>query len=187
MSISYFFCTVNDRRSGESYTILTSLVRQILNIFEETAGIGETLKSMFATNCRDPNVKELSVLLATVARLSTASHFIIDGLDECNDSDRREILATLGELIRQIPRGIKIFISSRWLDSELLESFKEISIGVSRDCSDIDLYVREIVDEKIGDRSIVIKDPRMAEEIKQCLIGKAGGMYGPVRLLISTC
>lgn len=187
MSISYFFCTLNDRRSRESQTILTTLARQILNIFEETKEIAESLRSMFVTNHRDPTIKELSVLFASVARLPTASYLVIDGLDECNDCDRTEILTFLSALMRQIPHGIKILISSRWMDSELLKNFQQISIHTSRNRSDIELYIREIVDEKIRDRIIVIKDPSMATEIKQCLIRKSGGMYGPVVYSISTC
>lgn len=187
MSISYFFCTSNDQRSEEPRTILTSLARQILNIFDETKEIGDSLKSMFVTNHREPNIKDLSELLVSVARLPTASYLIIDGLDECSDSDRREILGCLGVLIRGIPRGIKILISSRWMDSELLENFTQISLQTSRNRSDIELYIREIIDAKIKDRSIVIKDPCMAEEIKQALIQKAGGMYVPVEFPNTLC
>lgn len=179
MSISYFFCTLNDRRSREPQTILTTLARQILNIFEETMEIAESLRSMFVNNHRDPTIKELSELFASVARLPTASYLVIDGLDECNDSDRTVILTFLSGLMRRIPHGIKILISSRWMDSELLKNFHQISIHNSRNRSDIELYIREIVDEKIRDSIIVIKDPSMAKEIKQCLIRKSGGMYGP--------
>lgn len=187
MSISYFFCTVNDRRSQEPHTILTTLARQILNIFEETTEIADSLRSMFVTSHREPNIKELSVLFASVTRLPSASYLIIDGLDECSDCDRREILAFLSVLMRQIPSGIKILICSRWMDSELLKNFHQISIDTSRNRSDIELYICEVVDEKIRDRSIVIKEPRMAKEIKECLIRKSGGMYGPVNLSVSAC
>lgn len=111
-SISFFCCTFDDRRSHEPRTILTTLVRQILNIFKETKEIGESLKSMFITNNRQPTIKELTLLLASVARLPTASYLIIDGLDEYNDRDRRAIMASLDILMRQIPSGIKILISS---------------------------------------------------------------------------
>lgn len=185
MSISYFFCTLNDRRSREPHTIITTLTRQILNIFEETKDIGDSLKSMFLTNHREPNMKEVSSLLASVAGLPTASYLIIDGLDECNDCDRREILSLLGGLMRQIPRGIKILISSRWMDSELLESFHQISIHSTRNCSDIELYIREIINKGISEKSIVVKEPWMVEEMKQCLIRKSGGMYDPSYHLFS--
>lgn len=187
MSISYVFCTLNDCRSRELHTILTTLTRQILNTFDETTEIATTLKAMFVTNHREPNIKEVTSLLASVARLPTVSYFVIDGLDECNDNDRKEILACLGLLIRQIPGGLKILISSRWMNSELLEGFEQISVDTSRNHLDIEVYIRNIIDERISDQRIVIKGPRMAEEIKECLIRKSGGMYCLVRSSISTC
>lgn len=189
MSISYFFCTFNDPRSRKPQTILSSLTRQILNIFEETGEIGEHLKLMFVTDhrAREPNIKELSALFTSVTRLPAVAYLVIDGLDECEDSDRREILSCLSVLIRQDPYRIKVIILSRWMDSELLEDFGQISIQSASNCSDIELYIREVIDKKINERSIVIKESSIAEEIKQGLIQKSDGMYVPDICSNSTC
>lgn len=70
------------------------------------------------------------------------------------------------------------------MDSDLLKDFHQISIHTSRNRSDIKLYIREIVDERIRERIIVIKESSMAKQIKQCLIWESGGMYSPVVLSI---
>lgn len=176
-SISYFFCDFNDPRSREPKTILTSLARQILNIFDETPEISERLKSMFETNHREPKINELSELLLSVSQLPTASFLLIDGLDECEDSDRREVLSCLTNLIRKSQSRIKIILSSRWMDIlESLENFRPISLESSRNCEDIELYIRGTIDQRILDRIIRIRKPSLAEEIKNALIQKSDGM-----------
>lgn len=178
-SISYFFCTINDPKSRDPRTIISSLTRQILNIVDETPEIAAKLKSMFPSLAgRAPGIKELSPLLASVARLPATAYLLIDGLDECEDSDRRQVLSGIRNLIRDSKCRIKAIISSRWMDIvQFLDGFHQIALESSGACSDIELFVRGSIDEKIQDGSIVIKDPFLAEEIKQALIQKSDGMY----------
>lgn len=178
-SISYFFCDFNDRKSRQTRTILSSLARQILNVFEETPEIGEKLKSMFLTNHMEPDVNELSEFLLCLSQLPNTAYLLIDGLDECDDSDRREILSFLKKVVRDGQCRIKVIISSRWdLDiSNALQDFHRISLGSSGTCSDIGVFIRDIIDQRLADGSIEIKEPSMAEEIKEALIQKSDGMY----------
>lgn len=92
-SISYFFCSFSDPTSREPQTILRCLIKQILNILDETPEIGETLKSLYLKNHREPTIGELSRLFASVARLPRTAYLLVDGLDECGDSDRRQVLS----------------------------------------------------------------------------------------------
>lgn len=72
---------------------------------------------------------------------------------------------------------IKVIISSRWMDVfKSLENFGQISLESSRNRQDIEHFVREIIDEKIDDGSIIINQLSMAEEIKRALIEKSDGM-----------
>lgn len=180
-SISYFFCDFNDRRSREAPTILSSLARQILNVFDETPEMGEKLKMMFVTNHREPKIEELSALLTCVAQLPATAYIFIDGLDECEDPDQRQILSFLTKLIRDGQCKVKVIISSRWeVDiSKSLGGFRQISLDSSRASPDIAMFIRNIIDQKLEDGSIVIKQPSMAEEIKDALIRKSDGMYAP--------
>ncbi|KAL0630785.1 hypothetical protein Q9L58_010363, partial [Maublancomyces gigas] len=176
-SISYFFCDFNDRISREPQTILRSLTRQILNAFDETPEIGETLKSMFNSH-NEPRIKELSALLASVSQLPTTAYLILDGLDECQDSDRRQLLKSFTDLIRGGKGLIKIIIASRWMNLlKSLDSFSQISLESANNSADIGHFVRGIIDEKIEDETIAITQPSMAEEIKQTLIRKSDGMF----------
>lgn len=181
ISISYFFCDFNDQISREPRTILRSMTGQILNAFDETPKIRETLKSMFHSHndqgSNEPGMKELSALLASVTQLPTTAYLLLDGLDECEDSDRRQLLTSLTVLIRGGKGRIKVIIASRWMNLfKLLEGFRQISLESAKNSVDIEHFVRSIIDEKIEDETIAIKEPSMAEEIKQALIRQSDGM-----------
>lgn len=176
-SISYFFCDFNNQQSRGTRTILGSLARQILHIFDETPEIDEKLKSMFVTNHREPTIEDLFALLECIARIPATAFLLIDGLDECGDSDRRQVLSFIKQVFRDRQCKIKVIVSSRWdLDiSNALADFQQISLG-SGTCSDIELFVRDIVDRRLADGSIETQNPAMAQEIKTALIEKSGGM-----------
>ncbi|KAL0633008.1 hypothetical protein Q9L58_008114 [Maublancomyces gigas] len=177
-SISYFFCDFNNQQSRGTRTILGSLARQILHIFDETPEIDEKLKSMFVTNHREPTIEDLFALLECIARIPATAFLLIDGLDECGDSDRRQVLSFIKQVFRDSQCKIKIIVSSRWdLDiSNALVDFQQISLG-SGTCSDIELFVRDIVDRRLADGSIETQNPAMAQEIRTALIEKSGGMF----------
>lgn len=161
------------------------MARQILNIFDETEEIRETLKSMFDSD-NEPAMKELSALLASVTQLPTTAYLVLDGLDECEDSDRRQLLTAFTDLLRTGKGRVKIIISSRWMNHlQTLQSFSQISLESSKNSADIQYFVRGIIDEKIADETIVIKQPSMAEEIKQALIQKSDGMYVALKSFVS--
>lgn len=177
-SISYFFCEVTRQTSRDPRTILCSLARQILNVLDETPKIGETLKSMFLSPQKEPEIQELCSLVASVVNLSTTSYLLIDGLDECDDAIRLQVLSCLSILMKNAKAGLKVLLTSRWMNiPKYLETFLQISLQSSRDSSDIDQYIRQMIDNKIEEEIIVVRNPTIADEIKLALIQKSDGMY----------
>lgn len=173
IAICYFFCTLNDRISLDAQVILRSLIRQILNVFNQTPAIEKRLRSMLLTPDLEPSVNELSKFFASVTQLATTSYLVIDGLDACEDSARREVLAFLARLIRDGAGRIKVVVASRWIDdSEPLNGFRQISAG---NPVDIEQCIGHMVDESIEDGTITITAPSMAKVIKQALISKSDG------------
>lgn len=139
--------------------------------------IAESLKSMFLSAHMEPGVKALSQLLASVTQLGTTFYLLIDGLDECEDSARREVVTCLAGILHDSKGRIKVIIASRWMNiSKPLKDFRQISLEASRNSTDIELYIRQMIDESIENETITIKDPSMAEEIQQALISKSDGM-----------
>lgn len=177
-SISYFFCDFNNQQSRGTRTILGSLARQILHIFEETPEIDGKLKALFVTNHREPDIEELFALLEQIARLPATAFLLIDGLDECEDSTRCQVLSFITRVMADSQSKIKVIVSSRW-DLHIFKAsadFRQITLGSAGTCSDIDLFVRDIVDRRFADGSIEVQNPAMIQEIKRALIEKSDGM-----------
>jgi predicted NACHT family NTPase len=106
-------------------------------------------------------------------------YIILDGLDECNPSERRVLLEAISSLITIKPK-LKVFIASRiGLQGEIKRKFPtltRVSMGVSGAVLDISVYIRESIQQRILDRQLVTRDLELAEEIERRLATHADGM-----------
>lgn len=190
-SISYFFCDFRNQQSREVRTILGGLVRQILTVFHQIPPEMEIeLEAMFFRNHhRKPGNEELFQLLVSVVQLSATAYIVIDGIDECKDDDRRQLLLYLNKLIRISKSKVKIFVSSRpEVDiSKSLGNFHPIVLDPSTTRSDIEVFIHDVIDQKLQPGGgLVINHSSMAGEIKLALIDGSNGMYvvsAPTRAL----
>ncbi|KAH8205298.1 hypothetical protein TruAng_000545 [Truncatella angustata] len=110
-----------------------------------------------------------------------SSYIIVDGLDECDNSNQKQLLAALSSLARSSP-NIRLFLSGRpSLDKDLRKYFKEsvesLVIGGDSTGEDIHAYVEHIIDERIDDGDLRVRDPTLARTVKQTLIRGAQGMF----------
>lgn len=132
---------------------------------------------MFLTPRKEPEIQELCSLVASVIDLSTTSYLLIDGLDECDDAIRLQILSCLSILMKNAKAGVKVLLTSRWMNiPKYLGTFLQISLQSSRNSSDIDQYIRQMIDNKIEEETIVVRNSAMVDEIKLALIQKCDGM-----------
>lgn len=117
-------------------------------------------------------------LFGRVIGLKT-SYIIIDGLDECNKSERETILRALATLAFS-GLNMKIFISSRdGLAEEIrkrFDSIDHISMNNPLTDNDITTYVNGVIEEKITTQDLRVGDSSLVEEIKQTLVQRADGM-----------
>lgn len=158
------------------------MIKQILTVFDQIPSeLEKELDSIFFKNHhREPEIEELYKLLVSITQLSTTTYLFIDGLDECKDENRRQLSFYLNKLIRNSKSKVKVFVSSRpELDiSQSFDNFHLISLGISTTHPDIELFIHNVIDQKLGNRSLVVKKPCMVEKIKEALIRGSEGMYG---------
>lgn len=158
------------------------MIKQILTVFDQIPSeLEKELDNIFFKNHhREPEIEELYKLLVPITQLSATTYLLIDGLDECKDENRRQLSFYLNKLIGNSKSKVKVFVSSRpELDiSQTLDSFHLISLGTSTTHSDIELFIRNVIDQKLRNRSLVVKKPCMVEKIKEALIQGSEGMYG---------
>ncbi|KAF8242919.1 ankyrin [Wilcoxina mikolae CBS 423.85] len=156
VSISYFFCDFANRQSLEICTVLRSLIKQILNVFVDkiSPALERGLERAFIESPADPSSDQLFDMLVPITKLySATTYLILDGLDECNDFDRRQLISYLQRLSRNR------------------------SQATSGTNSDIAAFITQELDERIQQKRLVVRQPGMIEEIQSALIEGSEGMY----------
>ncbi|EXJ60980.1 hypothetical protein A1O7_05133 [Cladophialophora yegresii CBS 114405] len=106
--VAYFFCSYHDAESLNARAILGSLVRQILSFLNHEA--------FDIIAVPDPSIfdeDDMTTLLLTLLSARARQLFIlIDGLDECTESELGKLLASLHTMLRSRHR-FHLFCSSR--------------------------------------------------------------------------
>ncbi len=125
-------------------------------------------------------VSELTVLLRQILAQSDRSYIFIDSLDEFEPGERRDLLDCLASLGSSGP-GLKVFLAGREsLSGELkdklpgIERLSMASVGAN---TDVTLYVKEALQERIENRDLVVGDQSLILDIEQAITKHADGVY----------
>ena len=176
----YFFCDFANRQSLEIRTILSSFIKQILTVFTKIPqDLQHQLEEDFGGLRAELTLDELFGLLVKVAQLSAITYFIIDGLDECSDHERRRLLLYLQKLTTARKDGIKVLISSRE-DGDIsrdVQKYRKISLDSSQTSTDINTFVEAELHRRVEEGNLVVGHPSMILEIQEALKRGADGMH----------
>ncbi|KAF8249116.1 hypothetical protein K440DRAFT_641482 [Wilcoxina mikolae CBS 423.85] len=162
--------------------IPVSFIRQILNVFENISPeLNDYLQGLFMDvgSLADPNVGVLFQALAQVELLADTSFFIVDGLDECNDSERRQLLWNLKLLGGMSNRRIKVVVSSREevdISSFLRDHSHEVPLA-ARAVADIGCFIRQELNQRIEDQRLIVGRQPMIQNIQDALVAGSDGMF----------
>lgn len=176
--VSFFFVRFDDIYSQSSEVIIRSLACQTLARASVDDSLLELMEKSDALMFDSESL--LDVLSHQIALLDDY-FLVIDGLDECNMSNRRSILKFLTLLRQKCLKGrVKVIVSAR--DSvtnqvhSFFPSFSRVIVGSDETNRDLTLFAHEILAEKQrGDWSV--GDPKLIDTILHS-IGLGGeGMY----------
>lgn len=122
---------------------------------------------------------EILELLRKLMPPPTISYIVIDGVDECDKSDRDKLLQTLLSLVL-LGSNVRLFLSSRAsLREEIQTWFSEFG-QISMDCQaahdDIAMYITSAIKANIQNGDLKVRDQNLVEEISQALVNGAHGM-----------
>ena len=129
------------------------------------------------------NSKELSfaeseaVLIQLIETYQyTTTTLIVDALDECHESLRRELIGAFDRLINK-STSLKILISSRRNDDIQRRIGQKANIGISAtdNQKDISKFVADEIEKNKKDRRIQIPED-LQQQIIETLLKKSGGM-----------
>ena len=135
------------------------------------------------TNSSQPGYDELeAVLLATIQRFDRI-FFVVDALDECPPDERMHLLKfcfSIATPTGTSPGTVKIFITSR-RENDINRAFQQrsiptIEIEAATVDSDISIYVKAQIEQRLQDGRLVLKDLALKEKLLSVLTTKAGGM-----------
>lgn len=119
----YFYCDYSNHKTLEVLGILENFILQLLL----KVAIPEAIQSTLATaynGIRKPYVDKLLGILSMALRLFNYGQvfFVLDGIDECGDSDRIDLLAAIRSIVKPGPTTVRFFLASR-ADVDLNRTF----------------------------------------------------------------
>jgi hypothetical protein len=161
--------------------ILRSFVKQ-LAVSPEKDALHHSLAQIYyqkaapGFNSKELSFTESEALLIQLIGTYQCTTLIVDALDECHASLRRELIEAFDRLINK-STNLKILISSRRNDDikRRLEQKANVGISATDNQKDISKFVADEIEKNKKDRRIQIpKD--LQEQIIQTLLVKSGVM-----------
>ncbi|KAH9221985.1 hypothetical protein DL95DRAFT_326756, partial [Leptodontidium sp. 2 PMI_412] len=179
-AIAYFYVEYRLPETQLLSNILGSLIRQICASSEDAF---EELDS-FHRECNEkskhpvlPTCEQLGELLSRISRCFECVMIVIDGLDESSDPQERSSTLNLLSTLSTPGNGtIKVVYTSRdEIDIRRnFESFEGMSIAARS--NDLELYVAAVIELRIKNKSLRLRDPALKEIIINGIVSKANGM-----------
>ncbi len=163
---------------SELDTILRSIIRQSLGDADIPGDVDTCLEEI--ANNPLSGTAELQNLLQKVISSSRMSYVIIDGLDECEKHERNLVFDILRSVNLSERPKVKLFLASRESVAEEINnrfpSLLHASMNVAEAQSDIAIYIRENLEERVKNRELVVGNKKLLQEIQDALTDGAQGM-----------
>lgn len=181
--VAYFFCKHDISESLQARTILGSLARQLLRITTDL-DVAAELCNGTALDLDDV----LNVLRRTLPS-GYKAYFVLDGLDECDPSEREMLIQQLQELQKLLV--LHLCIAYRVEASNALELSAERFTGtlfasIPDANPEIEAYIDAELEGCLKSKKLVIGEPTLIEEIEDALLKGAQGMFLWVALQIQS-
>jgi Cdc6-like AAA superfamily ATPase len=179
LSVVYFFCRYDDLQSLSPRTIIGSIARQIishlkLDISKVISGL--QLEVMGTDEVFDTLQKILSTEASEPQKLS----IVLDGVDECNETDGKAVLKYFNRLINSGNNVYHIFLSSRpdvthWV-SKILPPRFTLSMSASGCRDEMAPYIDYALKASLEDGRLSIGNSDIITKIRDTLLSNSHGM-----------
>ncbi|KAF2793318.1 hypothetical protein K505DRAFT_277134, partial [Melanomma pulvis-pyrius CBS 109.77] len=185
IAVAYFFCRHDNSESLKGQTVIGSLARQLLRTMPDLAMVAELCDE---TNS-SPDFDEILELLCRALPPNYKAYFVLDGLDECVQSERDILVQQLKKL--QETLTLLLCVSFRLEPNNALEldpaRFVAARItSIPDDNPDIEAFIEAELAYCLESRKLVIGDPTLILEIQDALLEGSKGMFLWVALQIQS-
>lgn len=176
--INFFFCEHDHAVSLMARTILGCLMRQCISRDNIPETVQQGLQTVLENDTVDED--ELTTFFVQQSDIARTHYILIDGLDECAESERDKILDAFRALLGLKKPRIKLFLSGR---DAIFNAFGQASSDgyhQTMNCNDvlaeIEIAIDALIREKKQQHKLVLQDPDLEQEIRIALKLGAGGM-----------
>lgn len=174
IAVAYIYCNFRRQHQQKLQDLLSSLLKQLV---QEQPTIPDNLKSFYERH-KDkrtrPSANEIQGVLEGIAVNFSRVFIIVDALDECQISDgcRHKFLSNLFDL--QAKCCANLFATTRPISSieKAFEGSESLEIRASEE--DVRKYLDGYMFRLPG---FVVRNIKLQEEIKTCIVEAADGMY----------
>ncbi|RYC78041.1 hypothetical protein BFJ63_vAg19085 [Fusarium oxysporum f. sp. narcissi] len=186
LPVSYFFCDHNNPESLRARTILGSLARQLLCTVKELTTMSDDLAVM------GPPILDSDGIIHLLGRTlnpTCRAFFILDGLDECDENQREDMIRRLQEIQSVFPLLVCLSFRQEAGNAVTLrpEHFAKPSlIFIPENNPDIAEFIQTELERRLESRRLRVGVPTLVLEIRDALLERAQGMFLWVVLQINS-
>lgn len=110
LSCAYYFCRFSPTGTDTCVEVLRTAVAQLVKCQPDLL---PHIHQNYVYKALNPSLKCMKDLLAQVLSGLHLSRIVLDGIDECHETQQKEILTTFLSLQKNAPNSCKLLISSR--------------------------------------------------------------------------
>ncbi|KAI1178340.1 hypothetical protein F4777DRAFT_114476 [Nemania sp. FL0916] len=175
-AIIQIYLANRDQKQQTASNLLPAILRQLS---EQSPDLSLIIKECYKNNSstgNKPPQKQYPLMIQSEAERFRKVYILIDGLDECSDQTRLDLLNLVNHLLES-HTGTYLLVSSRRVDSVGANLKDAAEIEIQARPEDTEHYVDECFKKMAGLQKIVQKFPELATKIKSELISKASGLF----------
>ena len=169
--VAYFFCEHQSWVTAKPNVVLGTLSRQILETVPDLTTLEPQHKNKF-------RLQDFTIVLQKIIPRSTHIWLVLDGLDNCKQEQRNQILGSLVEL--QSARDVHLCASFRREArvSAEMPIFRNWIIHPQPDnAQDIEAFIDAELERCLTNRKLVLGDPALIFDIRDAWFKGSQGMF----------
>jgi hypothetical protein len=175
--IIYYFFDSRNKTTLHTLTFLRCILHQAVKLETLLPDLQRRLESLFVDHIgqAEPDMSELRELFLHFYRKSKNAFLLIDGLDEADESDQRNIKFFLKEV--QTVDGSRILTTTHPdVDmSKVLSHYQALQIKPEDLKGDIEIFIQGQIDEHSQD-VLSVCSPSLLDKVKQVMLSNAEEM-----------
>jgi hypothetical protein len=178
-AIAYYYCEFKLPETQLLSNILGSLIRQISASSDEAFEELETFYTQRNEKTKHPNLpntEDLTDLFKRSSRCFECVMVIIDALHECSDPHERSAILQVLSTLNDGKGNCKVIYTSRD-EIDIRQHFCDYdSVSIAAPGNDLELYVAAVIEERVKNKTLQLRDPALRGIIIQGIISKANVM-----------